>query len=154
VGAAASVLVGAVFWLVAPVAWRDGFKVSAAALPLALASVPAAATLVALTPAAAAVQGVLTGREQFFFAAGLRLYQGAGRLLAAVAVVASGGGVAAVLWAQAGVDLSTVVVGAVRSGAGWAARTRAPPRVPPRRAGAACAPASRRCSRSASRSRS
>jgi O-antigen/teichoic acid export membrane protein len=116
VGAAASLLVGAVFYLLAPLAWRGGFNVSAATLPLALASVPAAATLVALTPASAAVYGVLTGREQFLFAAALRLYQGAGRLIAAVAVVAVGGGIASVFWAQAVVDLSAVVAGAVRSG--------------------------------------
>jgi O-antigen/teichoic acid export membrane protein len=127
VGAAASLLVGVVFHLVAPVVWRGGFNVSAATLPLALASVPAAAAVVALTPASAAVFGILTGREQFFFAAALRLYQGAGRLLAAVAVVALGHGVAAVFWVQAAVDLSAVVMGTARGVRGTRPRRGAAP---------------------------
>ena len=45
VGAAASLLVGTVFLLVAPAAWQGGFNVSAATLPLALASAPAAAAV-------------------------------------------------------------------------------------------------------------
>ena len=115
VGAVASLMVGGVFLFLAPVAWRGGFNVSPATLPLALAAVPAGAALVALMPAAAAVYGVLTAREMFLFASGLRLFQGAGRLLAAVAVVSTGGGVAGVLWAQASVDLVAVAVGFVWS---------------------------------------
>ena len=115
VGAVASLMVGGVFLFLAPVAWRGGFNVSSATLPLALAAVPAGAALVALMPAAAAVYGVLTAREMFLFASGLRLFQGAGRLLAAVAVVSTGGGVAGVLWAQASVDLVAVAVGFVWS---------------------------------------
>ena len=111
VGAVASLIVGGVFLFLAPMVWRSGFNVSPATLPVALAAVPAGAALVALTPAAAAVYGVLTAREMFLFASGLRLFQGAGRLLAAVAVVSTGGGVAGVLWAQASVDLAAVTVG-------------------------------------------
>ena len=124
VGAAASLMVGGVFLFLAPLAWRGGFNVSPATLPLALAAVPPGAALVALTPAAAAVYGVLTAREMFLFASGLRLFQGAGRLLAAVAVVSTGGGVAGVLWAQASVDVVAVAVGFV-----WAWRRVGPARV-------------------------
>ena len=126
VGAAASLLVGAIFLLVAPIAWRGGFDVSAAALPIALAAVPAGAAVIALTPASAAVFGVLTARERFLFAAALRVYQGAGRLLAAVAAVALGGGVVGVLWAQAAVDLSSVLLGWVRCWGGIGARRARP----------------------------
>ena len=115
VGAAASLMVGGVFLLLAPVAWESGFNVSTATLPVALTAVPAGAALVALTPAAAAVYGVLTAREMFLLASGLRLFQGAGRLIAAVTVVATGGGVVGVFWAQAGVDLTAVAVGFVWS---------------------------------------
>ena len=120
VGACASLLVGTVFLLLAPVVWQSGFKMSSDTLPLALTAVPAGAALVALTPAAAAMYGVLTARELFLFAAGLRLYQGAGRLLAAVVVVYLGRGVAEVFWAQAGVDLTAVLIGSAwsRKGAG------------------------------------
>lgn len=118
VGAAASLLVGVVFPLLAPVAWRSVFNVSAETLPVALGSVPAAAVLVALTPASAAVHGLLTGQERFLFAAALRLYQGTGRLLVAVGVVALGGGVTSVLWAQAMVDLSAVAAGSARAALG------------------------------------
>ena len=116
VGAAASLLVGAVFFGLAPLAWRSGFNVSPVTLPLALAAVPSGAALVALTPASAAVYGVLTARELFLFAAGLRVFQGAGHLLAAVVVVTLGGGVAAIFWAQAVIDLAAVAVG---SGRAW-----------------------------------
>ena len=50
VGAAASLLVGAVFFGLAQLAWRSGFNVSPVTLPLALAAVPSGAALVALTP--------------------------------------------------------------------------------------------------------
>ena len=123
VGAVASLMVGGVFLFLAPMVWRSGFNVPPATLPLALAAVPAGAALVALTPAAA-VYGVLTAREMFLFASGLRLFQGAGRLLAAVAVVSTGGGVAGVLWAQASVDVVAVAVGFV-----WAWRRVGPARV-------------------------
>ena len=115
VSAAASLAVGAVFLIVAPTAWRGGFNVSPETLPLALAAVPAGAALIALAPAAAAMQGVLMARERFLFASALRVYQGGGRLAAAVAAVSLGGGVAAILWAQAIVDLSAVLLGWMRS---------------------------------------
>ena len=57
VGGAASLLVGVVFWTVAPSAWQAGFVLSPETLRTALVSVPAAAALVALTPASAAVYG-------------------------------------------------------------------------------------------------
>ena len=117
-GAATSLLVGVVFVLLAPVVWQSGFRMSASTLPIALAAVPAAAAVAALTPAAAALYGVLTARELFLFAAGLRLFQGAGRLVAAVAVVSMGHGVVAVFWAQATVDLVAVAVGWIRSWSG------------------------------------
>ena len=115
VGVGASLLVGTVFLLLAPAVWQSGVKMSPVTLPLALSAVPAGAALVALTPAAAATYGVLTARELFLFAAGLRLYQGAGRLFAAVVVVYLGRGVAEVFWAQASVDLTAVLVGSVWS---------------------------------------
>lgn len=64
--------------------------------------------------------GVLTAREHFLFAAALRLFQGSGRLLAAVAVVATGQGIVAVFWAQAIMDLIAVVVGWKRCWSGAA----------------------------------
>ena len=115
VAAVASLLVGAVFWLIAPSAWRSGFEVSPETLAIALASVPAAAALVAITPVTAAVYGVLAAREFYLFSAGLRLYHSAGRLIAAVAMVWLGAGVGAVLWAQALVDLTAVLAGAARA---------------------------------------
>lgn len=128
VGALAALLVGAVFLVVAPIVWRSGFNVSAAALPLALASVPAAAALVALTPATAAVYGVLTARERFLFLSALRFYQGSARVLVAVAVVAAGRGLSAVLWAQALTDLTAVAVGIWGSWSGARATAPAGPR--------------------------
>ena len=115
VGGAASLLVGVVFLVVAPSAWQAGFVISPETLRTALASVPASAALVALTPASAAVYGVLAAREFFLFAARLRVAHGGGRLLAAVAVVALGGGVASILWAQALIDLVAIVAGGSRA---------------------------------------
>ncbi|MSR36652.1 MAG: hypothetical protein EXR95_08425 [Gemmatimonadetes bacterium] len=120
VAAVASLMVGWVFLVVAPAIWRGGFNVSAATLPLALASVPAAAALVALTPATAAVYGILTARERFLFLSTLRLYQGTARVLGAVLVVHLGGSLTTIFWVQAMVDLSAVLVGGWGSWSGAA----------------------------------
>jgi O-antigen/teichoic acid export membrane protein len=115
VAVASSALIGVMFLLLAPLAWRDAFHVSAATLPIALAAVPAGAAVVALGPALAAVYGVLTAREYFLYAAGLRLFQGAGRVIGAAVVVALGGGVVAVFWTQGLIDLISVLLGWVKS---------------------------------------
>ena len=59
VAALASAVVAVVFAAVAPRAWTGWFNVSEEVLPLALAAVPAAAVQVALTPANAAMYGLL-----------------------------------------------------------------------------------------------
>jgi O-antigen/teichoic acid export membrane protein len=128
VSAAAALAVGLVFLVGAPLAWRHGFNVSSLTLPIALAAVPAGAAFIALAPAVMAVQGVLIARERFLFAAVLRFYQGAGRLLGAVAVVTLGGGVVGVIWIQAAIDVTAVGLGWVRcaSGVGEPAGVAAP----------------------------
>ena len=111
VAALASAVVAVVFAAVAPRAWTGWFNVSEEVLPLALAAVPAAAVQVALTPANAAMYGLLYGREMFVARALLYGLQGTARLLAAVLVVAMGGGVVGVLWTFAAADAAALASG-------------------------------------------
>jgi O-antigen/teichoic acid export membrane protein len=69
----------------------------------------AAAAAVAVQPLVGVSQALLLGRERFGALASVRLAQGLVRTLAGVVVVVAGGSVAAVLTAQAAIDLSTAL---------------------------------------------
>lgn len=76
---------------------------------LSVRTLAAAATAVAVQPLVGVSQAVLLGRERFTLLASVRLAQGLARTIAGVAVVTAGGSVAAVLLAQAGLDLAAAL---------------------------------------------
>lgn len=117
----ASLLVAAAFAVVATLAWTRAFRGSAEVLRAALATVPAGVVIAAMQPALHGIHGILYGEERFLLVVGLRLVHGVGRVGAAVAAVALGGGVVATLWSQAALDLLVVLAAvaaiAVKTGA-------------------------------------
>jgi O-antigen/teichoic acid export membrane protein len=107
----AALLVGSAFLVVAPWAWTHRFKSSDAVAAQALAAMVPSAIVVGAQPLLAAVSGGLAGEERFGALNVWRLVYGLGRMAAAVATVSAGGGTREVLWAQAAVDGTAIVIG-------------------------------------------
>lgn len=109
---AAAALVCLVFNLAAPSLWRRALHATPDVLRLATSVLPAAAAVVAIQPMAAAAYAVLIGEERFGLLSIVRALHGLARVAVAVTVVAWGGGLAAVLWGQAAVDLAVALAAA------------------------------------------
>jgi len=107
----AALVVLAAFVLVAPAAWARALHASPSVLSMARSALPPAAAVVALQPLVATSYGILIGEERFGRLSALRTVHGIARVGAAVLVVAMGGGLGAVLWGQAAVDLGAVIAG-------------------------------------------
>lgn len=104
--AASALLLAIAFWVGGPAFFARVGGIAGSTLV-------AAAAAVAAQPIVGVSQAVLLGRERFTALATVRLVQGLARTVAGVAVVLAGGGVAAVLVAQAVLDLTAAFAGAL-----------------------------------------
>jgi O-antigen/teichoic acid export membrane protein len=115
--AASALLLAIAFWLGGPAFFARVGGIAGSTLF-------AAAAAVAAQPIVGVSQAVLLGRERFTALATVRLIQGLARTVAGVAVVIAGGGVAAVLVAQAVLDLTGILAALLVDGEklaiGWA----------------------------------
>lgn len=117
-GFCAAAFVAVVFSLIAPWVWSNGFRGSPAVLGQALAAVPAAAVLAAAQPVLGVSHAVLLGEERFGLVSLMRAVQGVVRVGVVVWVAALGGGLAALLWAQAATDVAATLLAGLSARAG------------------------------------
>ena len=116
--------VAALTLVLAPLAWSDAFAASAAVRQQALAAVPPTALILGLQPLLAMTFASLAGQERFSLLNGVRLAHGVLRTALGVATAWRGGGLGAVLLAQAAADVLVVLLA-------WSASRRLPPATGP-----------------------